>query len=192
MLSLARVGGRRLSRGLVAAVLTIVLAGCFTRGGPDTSPARVHDEIRVVNYALTVRGALRLQLERPDVQVRELSVNDDRFPETRVLSMGSDWIPWSDKQVALLFSFMGYRGNGSYAIQPRSEATPAGQGKPDVSEVVMKYRQGADEKTERSFFIRRAPCVVEIESDVAAGRLHCERLGDERGREISIILRWWS
>lgn len=170
----------------VFCLLSLVLAACVGQSD-DSSPPMVRETTYPVVYGLSIDGALRLEGREPGVEVRILSVNDDRFPQARVFSLASDWVSGPQGRAAMLFSFDGYAGDGTYSISPAGVADGANIG---ISEVSLRYERRSGSRENLTFSERLSPCSVELEREGLAGRISCERLGDGNGAEVSVEATW--
>lgn len=182
---------RLTTRSRVAAIpLLLLLAGCFTRAA-DSQPPEVTDLIRSVAFELSIDGAIHMNVRQPEIRMRELSFDDSRFPEGRFFSATYDWVSSDDVEVALLFNFGGYQGEGEYRIGLAGSVQQSTDGVPDLSDVILRYRASdAPESSEQAFDRRLSSCFVSIADDGAAGKLNCERLGDATGKEVSLEAQW--
>lgn len=171
-------------------MLLLALGGsaCFQRS-VDLSPAKVRDDVRPVTYEVIMDGALQATVRRGGVRVRELSLNDARFSGAQLFSLASDWVRGKREEVAVLFSFLNYKGDGVYEIEPGGESNEVGV--QDAAEVQVQYRPLRDPDDTRAFYVRLVACRVRIERLAAAGSMVCERLADGSGGVISLRVRWW-
>lgn len=193
-MSLSAGPGRRRPLGAAVALSALLLLGtaCFTRPAGNPQP-ELEDRVRPMAFSLRVAGAVQVRVEEEALPVRTLVLLDPRLSDIRLFSLvpSEPMKPAPGIQVRAGFDLVGFDGDGRYTIGPGGAAPPTsvGPGAQNLSGVRLDYL--GDGSPNRVFTVVVAtPCVVRIERSGAAGELRCDRLAEEDGAEVSLVLRW--
>ena len=166
----------------MTSVVALALCAACTPA-TDQGAAELDEEQRIVDYRLSVRGAVNATIERDAMPLMFRRLLDPRV-ELRFFGIENvAWMPVDGGELVAGLALIGYHGDGEYRLREIDPNAPQG----DLSNAWLDVRAGTSPALQQ---FRSHRCAVVISQDGAAGEMSCSRLQDVQGKKVSLDLSW--